>query len=557
MLPFEHAGILARLVAVIGAMRPKRILLDVALENKRICVSQSFRISHAHESPRKFSRGFCVSLRSLDEISQTPLRSLCGVPAVERDGFTHALIVSSDNDGLFGFAARCIESIMRASLFAPPVHTWLRCMRPAFERSGIPDESDWARLDTGVTIERGLSEIVYANVNDVIRLLRADGQLVEGRLRSVLPVAPPIFMSLAGSGSGCDGAREFCQRLKYKVQEELMCTVWFDDNECKYRLQEETQDGMRSASFFIICLTPLYLTRPSCLRELCWALDMCAAGDSNRRMVVLPLHPAVSLEGCEGFLQARRDGRAAHVFLPVDSRQPPARVEELRGHQLSPAALALLDRLMRTCRDGFHAEWMKLQPWRSCELGQDWLQSDSWAEESPADADKLLEFSVFAGIPNSIFSSSRRFGPVVFQELEDSELASDPPSLEPLTPGNSSIIRDCYPRSHIIFSEPDLVSLALFGLSDADIMACVAHGLGELSAAETEGKLSAVETAAAEGRVVRERNPVASAARVAAHMARADFAGAREKLRQFDDDDVGMRLRCNDAEHVSPLYGQV
>jgi hypothetical protein len=77
----------------------------------------------------------------------------------------------------------------------------------------------------------------------------------------------------------------------------------------------------------------------------------------------------------------------------------------------------------------------------------------------------------------------------------------------------------------------------LRSLSDADIMGCVAHGLG---------KLSAVETAAAGGRVVRERNPVASSARVAAHMSRADFAGARERLHWFEDDDDGMLLRCNE-----------
>jgi hypothetical protein len=383
--------------------------------------------------------------------------------------------VSSDNDGLFGYAARCIESIMRTSLFGPPINTWLPCMSPyraAFERSGIPDENDWASLDTDRAMKRELSDVVYANVNDVIRLLHANGQLLEGRLRSILPVAPPIFMSLAGSGSGCDASREFCQYLKYKMQEKLLCTVWIDDNECKDRLQE-TQNGMRNASFFIICLTPLYLTRPNCLRELCWALDMCAE-DSNKRIVVLPLHPAVSLKGCEGFLQARRDGRAAHVFLPLDSRQPPARFDQLRGHQLSPVALALLDRLMQTCGYGFHADWIKLQPWRSCEHGQYWLESDSWAEESPADMEELMEFSVFSGIPDSIFSS-RSFDRFVFQELEDRQLASDPPSLQPLTPGEPSIIRDCYPRSQNIFSEADLVSLVLLGLSDADIMGCVAQ----------------------------------------------------------------------------------
>ena len=45
---------------------------------------------------------------------------------------------------------------------------------------------------------------------------------------------------------------------------------------------------------FIVCLTPTYITRPNCLRELRWALDF-AAG--KKRVVLLPLHPTVTFGG--------------------------------------------------------------------------------------------------------------------------------------------------------------------------------------------------------------------------------------------------------------------
>ncbi len=50
-----------------------------------------------------------------------------------------------------------------------------------------------------------------------------------------------------------------------------------------------------AANVIIICLTPVYLTRPNCLRELRWSLDFAARG--MKRVVLLPLHPAVTFHG--------------------------------------------------------------------------------------------------------------------------------------------------------------------------------------------------------------------------------------------------------------------
>jgi hypothetical protein len=51
-----------------------------------------------------------------------------------------------------------------------------------------------------------------------------------------------------------------------------------------------------------VCLTPTYITRPNCLRELRWALDFAAAG--KKRVVLLPLHPAMTYGGVMKMTQA-------------------------------------------------------------------------------------------------------------------------------------------------------------------------------------------------------------------------------------------------------------
>ena len=56
-----------------------------------------------------------------------------------------------------------------------------------------------------------------------------------------------------------------------------------------------------AANVIIICLTPVYLTRPNCLRELRWSLDFAARG--MKRVVLLPLHPAVTFNGVSRMTQ--------------------------------------------------------------------------------------------------------------------------------------------------------------------------------------------------------------------------------------------------------------
>ena len=62
------------------------------------------------------------------------------------------------------------------------------------------------------------------------------------------------------------------------------------------------REALCAASVIIVCLTPTYITRPNCLRELRWALDFAAAG--KKRVVLLPLHPAMTYGGVMRMTQA-------------------------------------------------------------------------------------------------------------------------------------------------------------------------------------------------------------------------------------------------------------
>ena len=74
------------------------------------------------------------------------------------------------------------------------------------------------------------------------------------------------------------------------------------------------REALCAASVIIVCLTPTYLTRPNCLRELRWALDFAASG--KKRVVLLPLHPAVTYGGVLKMIQP--DNKRGLVFSSKD-----------------------------------------------------------------------------------------------------------------------------------------------------------------------------------------------------------------------------------------------
>ena len=137
----------------------------------------------------------------------------------------------------------------------------------------------------------------------------------------------PIFISHAWG----DGTGMFVRHLKEAIEEQTLLNVWTDSlgiNQvsavaaCAAGLNALTmslpvfdlraqnvddvvrrfREALCAASVIIVCLTPTYLTRPNCLRELRWALDFAAAG--KKRVVLLPMHPAMTYGGVMKMTQA-------------------------------------------------------------------------------------------------------------------------------------------------------------------------------------------------------------------------------------------------------------
>jgi GTPase SAR1 family protein len=519
VIPSEHIGFIAQMQATIAALRPEQVHLEVVFGADSICVKRgSFDVipqritsmPSVADASSRLNHSCSISVRHLDRTFQkSKLGSLRKRVAPE---LSHCIVVCSNDDGLFAFAARCVDEIIRSCTFGAYFESWLPCRPPhAVEQRAawVPKARDWAQLSSALN-PTSLSDVLNSGSSDVV--LESHSY----QLKDVLPRQPPIFMSHAYSG---DGTGEFCLRLKKRVEDMLLCTVWFDKKEMgsSDAFIKKMQVGMQHARYFVICLTPLYLTRPHCLRELRWAMDMCAAKDSPKQILVLPLHPAVSYKGCIRIIESA--GNPAHVFLPVNDKMKSDNnhLDQWRGHKLSHEAISLLQKLTGKNAVGIQADWLKLQPWLSDQYAQDWEEvSLEWADQDAVTLDALLKSS----LPDMLkcvtkLPSSAEFS---FAEFADDELASDPPSQNALVRSDAAVIINCYPRSRTLFSEQEMVSLVRIGLCDADVMGCVEHGYG---------KLSVVERQESADQVVRFENPVDSAIRLAAHMSGVDFEAAR------------------------------
>jgi hypothetical protein len=230
----------------------------------------------------------------------------------------------------------------------------------------------------------------------------------------------------------------------------------------------------------VICLSPLYLTRPNCLRELMWAMDMCAA-DKTKKLCVLPMHPSVSFAGCKAIVKLAAAGCAAQVILPVDDRckDAPTQLNQLKGHKLSDIAVSLLQRLSGSQNVGINAEWLKLQPWRSDAEGENWEEtSQPWA--GPCEGQRVqlhaLLKSLSADVQAAVQAAVPAYDVSAFTDVEDHELQSLPPSQDHQSPPDTALLRSTFPQLLLNFSEAEAVKLLMLGLRDADAVDCITHG---------------------------------------------------------------------------------
>jgi GTPase SAR1 family protein len=460
-LPSAHVGIMAQLMATVEALQP-----SIAFVVK--CTHNSVYIQHGPSQ-------CAISVKPLDDVFASMLGSI--KEEIHPYFFSDALVISSNNDGLFAFSARCIDAMMQSGSFGALHQCWLPHRSSAADAIWRPKREDWVEVNSPEN-PKTLSEILSANSSDVVI---ARPKL---RLKDMFPRKPRIFMSHAYTG---DGTGECCQRIKDKLQELLLCTVWFDSAEMGWSdsFIDEMKHGMANASVFVICLSPLYLTRPNCLRELMWAMSVCCS-DKCKKLCVLPMHPSVSFAGCKVIVDLAAAGSSAQVILPADdrSKQAPTQLSELKGHKLSGAAVELLQRLTGSENVGMKSEWLKLQPWLSDAGGESWEEvSQPWCgpcEGKSVDMTQLIQqlavdvqASVLAVRPPAPWSA--------FADLQDHVLRSLPPSQDYQAPPDTALLRNAFPQLLGNFSEAEAVKLISLGLRDVHAMDCAQHGLKKSS----------------------------------------------------------------------------
>ena len=512
-IPSAHIGLIARMQAIINDAQPIGVHLLVTCSHSHVCISL--------ESGSRMR--CCVSLRSLEDVFRSP--KLANLKyKVPDDTFSHAFVICSTDDGLFSFATRCADAIMHSGAFSAHFQCWLPVFpyssRALVRADWVPKCEDWTSVGSGTNKMR-LSQIVCANSDSPVLSVPLR------KLREIFPRRPPIFMShtyIRGSNkTSGDGTGEFCQRVKDRLQERLMCTVWFDRDEMGglAAFTDLMKEGVAHASAFVVCLSPLYLTRPNCLRELMWAMDICEK-DHSKLLRIIPTHPSVSFAGCKSIIDLAAAGCGAHVILPAndtDPKSPPLLLEQLKGHRLSDVAISLLKRLVGSKNQGTNAEWLKLQPWLSDIEGENWEEA-SKAWYGPRECESVEMESCFGALALDLQAAvlgDRHASPVDWLvDIEDDQLCSAPRSQEYTEAPDVALLRTCFPQTLKVFpDEKDAVELMMLGLRDAHVINCVEHGLSKTSA------------------VTSQANPLDPVFRMAAHMSGVNFNAAAQSLKNI------------------------
>ncbi len=102
-------------------------------------------------------------------------------------------------------------------------------------------------------------------------------------------------------------------------------------NQQQEKLIPAFRNALCQARVVFVVLTPTYLTRPNCLRELRWALDFERAG--HMTVVLLSMHPAVTFDGR---VQLVQDGPLQGLLFSC---------KEKKVKRLCPEAISLVERL--------------------------------------------------------------------------------------------------------------------------------------------------------------------------------------------------------------------
>jgi hypothetical protein len=322
LLPIRHIAVLARLQARMVQAQPRGISMDIKMFSDGVVMSRG--------------KSLCgVRVRNWGSNERSPkLRDR----VMNLDCVLH--LVSND-DGMFRFMSFCIEGIIETA-FAGLLY---ECWCPVRDQYGAT--VDWIQFWGGNA--HGIADSLSAtleqkNIFDVV----FDGK----QLHQLFFIWCPIFISHAWN----DGTCLFVKRLKRHIETQALVSVWCDYQQLNQHqgfVLENIRKGLCKASVILVCLTPRYLTRPNCVRELQWALDLADKGEKDVR--ILLLHPALTFAGIRAIAQ--------HGCVCISNADGMHKV-----HRLSAKAVELVVKL----KQHMCLNWSDLQPWASDALRESW-----------------------------------------------------------------------------------------------------------------------------------------------------------------------------------------
>jgi hypothetical protein len=176
-LPSAHVGFIARMMPALQKLQPKKVKLTVYCAQNHVCMDRAQ--SRCAVSMRPLSDVFAFKLASVQDVLQS-------------GEYSHALVISSNDDGLFAFVARCTDAMMQSGCCGSKHHCWLAHTSSAAGSDWRPTVEDWVMLNSPEN-PKSLSEVLSAN---------ASGVVVPSNSLKLRDVLPRIFISHTYSGDG-------------------------------------------------------------------------------------------------------------------------------------------------------------------------------------------------------------------------------------------------------------------------------------------------------------------------------------------------------------------
>ncbi len=354
LLPLNHIAIIAHLQSTVCSL--KHLHSDLHHLSGR----DSLIVHRVNDSS-------CASVFSVENFAlvslTNPLFSSLNDKLSEK--FSCVLWVASSDFGMFKFAAECADAAMDSGSFGTRYECWV-----TVTNAELGSASEWIQFNDSSNLSdemlrHGLDKMLCRQA--LSKALQCNHHNFVIKDRKIIDIFKPrssIFVSHAWG----DGTGEFVKRLKAHLQHQTLASVWLDSdglNQDQELLIPKFREALCQARVVFVVLTPSYLTRPNCLRELRWALDFEQQG--HMRVVLLSVHPAVTFAEREKLV---KDGPVHGLVFSS---------KEKKVKRLCPEAIALVKRLNDMNMNLL--PWHELQAWRSDSAKGDWEEHRQYLQD--------------------------------------------------------------------------------------------------------------------------------------------------------------------------------